>query len=118
MQDDRQFVIMATFVTMRNQAQVVAMGLKPETIDQAIQRVKSAISDGDDDMQCQTIVSLLDPLTSMRMRRAMRFDGVTGPLRAFDQEWYLEHMQHTHKWQDPFTSKPTHVFQLRADVYL
>lgn len=46
----------------------------------------------------QTIISLLDPLTALRMRVAMKFEGVTGSLRAFDRDWNLEHMQHTHKW--------------------
>lgn len=90
--DTRQFVVVITLGRSRTAAEVEALGLPLETVEAAVARVKAAVADDDVDMEVQTVVTLLDPMTSLRMRVPMYFEGVTAPLRAFDRDWNLDHM--------------------------
>jgi hypothetical protein len=62
-----------------------------------------------------TVVSLKDPYTNMRMATAARFVDTAGAApSAFDLEPFLDMAQRTRKWMDPHSSKPSSVQSLQV----
>jgi hypothetical protein len=73
------------------------------------------LDDDDDVIMGNTVVSLKDPYTNMRMATAARFVDTAGAApSAFDLEPFLDMAQRTRKWMDPHSSKPSSVQSLQV----
>lgn len=72
-----------------------------------------AVGDDDDVIISNTVISLKDPLTGVRMATPARFTDTEG-LTAFDLDPFLETAQRTRKWQDPHSMKHSSVQRLQV----
>lgn len=107
----------------RSSEQVKACMGVPETVLEAVERVKGSMcggggGDADEVHITHEVVSLNDPLTGTRMTKPARFcDGASG-LQAFDLASFLSIVEKNRKWQDPTTLKNATIVQLRSDTYM
>lgn len=63
----------------------------------------SVADDDDDILHAETLpLSLRDPMSNSRIRRAARIVGAKSP-RAFDLDYFLETAKRSRKWQCPIT---------------
>lgn len=63
--------------------------------------------DDDDILHAETLpLSLRDPMSNTRIRRAARIVGAKSP-RSFDLDYFLESAKRSRKWQCPITCAPT-----------
>lgn len=97
--------------------EVVAMMAPQETAAAATARVAAAVGGGgaggvgdddddDDILHSETLpLSLRDPMSNTRIRRAARIVGAKSP-RAFDLDYFLESAKRSRKWQCPITCAP------------
>eukprot|EP00892_Ulva_mutabilis_P006161 jgi/Ulvmu1/3917/UM018_0140.1 len=107
--------------------EVVAMMAPQETAEAAVQRVSAAVGGGsrgnaddddDDILHAETLpLSLRDPMSNTRIRRAARILGAKSP-RAFDLDYFLDSAKRSRKWQCPITLQNVLVTEVMPDVYV
>ncbi|KAK9817204.1 hypothetical protein WJX72_011055 [[Myrmecia] bisecta] len=125
--DSRPFYMVVRIVRKLSMEEVKAMMHAPETMEQAVARVKSQVrggkaaadgNDSDDDLiTLSTIVSLKCPLSGSRIETPGRFHGVAG-LGTFDLDTFLCMAERSRKWQCPHSLRNLSVHELQTDVYV
>jgi zinc finger MIZ domain-containing protein len=91
---------------------VIGMLAPPETPEEAVKRIAHAVgggdnSDDDDIIMGDTLpVKIRDPLSNLRVQRALRVVGGKN-LQPFDLDFFLDSAKRCRKWQCPVSCVPS-----------
>eukprot|EP00884_Botryococcus_braunii_P017845 jgi/Botrbrau1/4744/Bobra.0137s0016.1 len=117
-QDSRPFALILRMAKKRSTDEVRAMMAPPETVEDALNRVRTKDGSCEDGLEVEaTIATLRDPFTSLRITEPARFRGTTG-LKGFDLPAFLDMVQTSKKWQCPHNRSFFCVQELQLDGFL
>ena len=115
--DARTFVIGVQLVSRRSIEAVKRLMPLPQTLQDSMSRIRSHLSSSEDiEIHCSK-VSLKDPMTGSRIKRAVRYSNSSSIL-CFDLDTCLNITFLSKKWQCPHSLMDSSIFQLTSDSFI